>query len=108
MPSCLCILILFLTRLVYFGVNCSLMTTKLNCILIFLKNYSKFAKVTNICNSLSLSLCREHAATKGQYTPVFFAPGDVCMAIFSEDNQWYRGVVEDIGDEVCVLLLLIF
>ena len=29
-------------------------------------------------------------------TPVFFNPGDVCAAIFSEDSCWYRARVEEI------------
>ena len=38
--------------------------------------------------------------TKGLYTPVFFSPGDLCTAQFSEDNFWYRGRVESIQGEM--------
>ena len=37
--------------------------------------------------------------TKGLYTPVFFSPGDLCTAQFSEDNLWYRARVESIQGE---------
>ncbi|XP_019856937.1 PREDICTED: uncharacterized protein LOC100631754 isoform X2 [Amphimedon queenslandica] len=42
---------------------------------------------------------QEHAESKGQYTPVFFNPGDLCLAVFSEDGLWYRSKVEAIGEE---------
>ena len=38
--------------------------------------------------------------TKGLYTPVFFSPGDLCTAQFSEDNLWYRARVESIQGEM--------
>ena len=41
---------------------------------------------------------REHAALKGQYTPQFFVPGDLCMAVFSEDEMWYRARVEAVKE----------
>ena len=42
---------------------------------------------------------RDYSSCKGEYTPVFFEPGDFCMALFSEDGLWYRGVVEEGGEE---------
>lgn len=40
--------------------------------------------------------CREEPPT-----PVFFSPGDVCVAQFSEDNGWYRARVEEVvGNKV--------
>ena len=35
--------------------------------------------------------CREEPPT-----PVFFNPGDLCAAQFSEDSCWYRAKVEEI------------
>lgn len=29
-------------------------------------------------------------------TPIFFSPGDICAAQFSEDGCWYRAKVEEI------------
>lgn len=31
-------------------------------------------------------------------TPVFFSPGDICAAQFSEDSCWYRARVEGITE----------
>lgn len=40
--------------------------------------------------------CREEPPT-----PVFFSPGDVCAAQFSEDSCWYRARVEGVvGNKV--------
>ena len=43
---------------------------------------------------------RRYSATKGLYTPMFFEPGDFCMAVYSEDEQWYRGRIEEHSDDV--------
>ena len=39
------------------------------------------------------------------YTPVFFGPGDVCAALFSEDDCWYRAEIEAFKEgKVCILI----
>jgi hypothetical protein len=43
---------------------------------------------------------QSHALTKsGLYTPVFFSPNDLCMGIYYDDSQWYRGCIESIEDD---------
>ena len=33
-------------------------------------------------------------------TPIFFNAGDLCAAIYSEDDYWYRARVEDVAKGV--------
>ena len=30
------------------------------------------------------------------FTPVFYSEGDVCAAVFSEDEEWYRARIEKV------------
>ena len=34
------------------------------------------------------------------YCILLYILGDLCLAVFSEDDQWYRGRVESVGEEV--------
>ena len=54
-------------------------------------------------------LYRSYSASKGLYTPLFFSPGDYCTAIYSEDEQWYRGRIEaDNSDDVRETILIVY
>ena len=39
------------------------------------------------------------------YCILLYILGDLCLAVFSEDDQWYRGRVESVGEEVSNYLL---
>ena len=55
-------------------------------------------------DALSERLQEVVAEMKGLYTPVFYSPGDICAAMFSGDQLWYRARVERVqGGKVSVI-----
>lgn len=42
---------------------------------------------------------------KNNFTPVFFGPGDVCAALFSEDECWYRAIIEQYEKEEVIIVM---
>lgn len=56
-------------------------------------------------DALSERLQEVVAEMKGLYTPVFYSPGDICAAMFSGDQLWYRARVERVqGGKVSVIV----
>ncbi|XP_015256925.1 PREDICTED: tudor domain-containing protein 6-like [Cyprinodon variegatus] len=53
-----------------------------------------------------LSLTKDAAKAQDMISPEHFEPGSPCLALFSEDNQWYRALVTGKGDETVHVLFV--